>query len=84
MLQRMDSKFLMALKDHKIMSVSLMVAEEKVLAMYRVYFLPVLEGKLDGRKGRMGMKLIAEAMLLKEVQDLGNSDIFHYLDRLFA
>jgi len=72
-LKGVDSQLLMALEDYKVMPVSLMISEEKVLAVYGIYLLPVLKGELDGRKGRMGMKLIAEAMLLKESKDLGNS-----------
>jgi hypothetical protein len=74
----------MTLENDQIMAVSLMVTEEKILAMRGINLFPIFQSQLDGRKWRMGMKLIAEAMLLKEVQDLGNSDIFHYLDRLFA
>ena len=84
MLKGVDSQLLMALEDYKVMPVSLMISEEKVLAMNGIYLLPVLEGQLDCRKGRMGMKLIAEAMLLKEGKHLGNSLIFHYLAMLFA
>ena len=80
----MDGQLFMAFEDNKIMSVALMVTEKQILAMDRIYFFPILKGKLDGRKRRMSMKLITEAMLLKEGKNLGNSLIFHYLAMLFA
>jgi hypothetical protein len=80
----MDLHLLMALEDHKIVAVALMVTEEEVLAVGRVDLLPIFQRQLDGREGRMRMKLIAEAVLLKEVQDLGDSFVFHYLDMLLA
>ena len=61
-----------------------MVTEEEVLAVGRVDLLPIFQRQLDGRERRMCMKLIAEAVLLKEVQDLGDSFVFHYLDMLLA
>ena len=75
MFKRVYCQFLMTFEDHEIVAVALVVPEEKILAMDGVYILPVLQSELDGRKGRMGVKLVAEAVLLKEVQDLGNSFI---------
>jgi hypothetical protein len=49
----MDSELLMAFKDNKIMSVSFVVAEKQILAVGRVYLLPVFQGQFNGRKGRM-------------------------------
>jgi hypothetical protein len=84
MLEGMDLHFLMTFEDHEIVAVSLMITEEKVLAMGRIYFFPIFQSQLNGRKRRMGMKLIAEAMLFKEGKHLGDSFVFHYLLRLFA
>lgn len=84
MFQRMDSQFLMTLEDDEIVPVALMVTEKQVLAMSRIYLLPIFQGKFDGRKRRMGMEFIAEAMLLKKLQDFGDSRVIHHLLRLFA
>jgi hypothetical protein len=80
----MDLHLLMALEDHKIVAVALMVTKEEVLAVGRIDLLPIFQRQLDSRERRMRMKLIAEAVLLKEVQDLGDSFVFHYLDMLLA
>ena len=74
----------MALEDHEIVAVTFMVTEEEVLAEGRVDLLPIFQRQLYSRERRMCMKLIAEAVLLKEVQDLGDSFVFHYLDMLLA
>ncbi len=84
MLQRMDRELLMTFEDHEIVAVTLMVPEEKVLAVNRIDFLPIFQSKLDGRKRRMSMELIAEAMLLKEGQDLGYTCVIYHLFRLLA
>ena len=84
MLKGVDSQLLMALEDYKVMPVSLMISEEKVLAMNGIYLLPIFQSKFYGRKRRMGMKLIAEAVLLKEGKDLGDAWIFYHLFRLLA
>jgi hypothetical protein len=84
MFKRMDLHLLMTFKDNQIMSVALMIAEEKILAMSRINLLPVFQRQFDRRKWRMRMKFIAEAVLLKEVKDPGNSIVFHYLLRLLA
>jgi hypothetical protein len=57
-------------EDHQIMAVSLVIAEEQVLAMRRIYLLPILQGQLNGRKGRMRVHLISQTVLLKKVQHL--------------
>ena len=84
MLEGVDLHLLMTLEDHEIVAVAFMVTEEEVLAVGRVDLLPIFQRQLDGRERRMRMKLIAEAVLLKEVQDLGDSFVFHYLDMLLA
>ena len=80
----MDLHLLMTLEDHEIVTVALMITEEEILAVGRIYLLPIFQRQLDRRERRMRMKLIAEAVLLKEVQDLGDSFVFHYLDMLLA
>ena len=80
----MDLHLLMALEDHEIVAVTFMVTEEEVLAVGRVDLLPIFQRQLDGRERRMCMKLITEAVLLKEVQDLGDSFVLHNLDMLLA
>jgi hypothetical protein len=84
MLQGMYGKFLMTFKHNQIMAVALMVAEEQVLAVYGIDILPIFQGELYGRQRRMGMKFIAEAVLLKEVKHLGYSWIICHLLMLFA
>ena len=61
-----------------------MVAEKQILAMHGIYVLPVLQSQFDCRKRRMRMKLIAEAVLLKEVQHLGYTYVICHLLMLFA
>ena len=84
MFQGVDLHFLMAFEDYQIVTVSLMIPEEQILAMSGIDLLPIFKSQLYRRKWRMGMKLIAEAMLLKEVKDLGDSIVFHYLLMLLA
>ena len=80
----MYGKFLMTFEDHKIMPVAFVVAEKKVLAMDGIDVFPIFKGQLDRRKRGMGMKFIAETVLLKEVQDLGYAWIICHLLRLLA
>ena len=42
------------------------VPEEKVLAMSRIYILPIFECKLNGRKRRMTMSVILYSILLQK------------------
>ena len=85
MLQRMDIKIFMAFEHNQIMSVSLVIAKEEVLAVSRIYILPIFKSKFDCRKRRMNMKFILKAMILKKFENRSYFliDIFHYL-RLFA
>lgn len=83
-LKRMDGKFLMTLEDNKIMSVAFMITEEEVLAMNRIYLLPIFESKLDRRKRRMSVDLITEAMLFQKFQDLCDSFFSRHFPRLLA
>jgi hypothetical protein len=69
------------------MAVSLMVPEKEILAVGGIYILPIFKRKFDGRKRGMRMKLISEAMLFKEGNDLGYACVFsffHYLLSGFA
>lgn len=84
MFQGMDLHFLMAFEDYQIVTVTLMVTEEKILAMSGIDLFPIFQCQFYRRKRRMCMKLIAEAVLLKEGQDLGDSIVFHYLLMLLA
>ena len=84
MLEGMDGKFLMAFKDDKIMSVALVVAEKEVLAMDGIYLLPVFESELDGRKRRMPVYFISEAMLFQKVKHIFDSFFRRHHLRLFA
>ena len=84
MLERVDGHLLVALEDHQIMAVALMVAEEKVLAMNRVYVLPILQSQFDGRKRRVDMKFIIKGMILQKAEHLVYSWIACHLLRLFA
>jgi hypothetical protein len=56
----------MAIEHNKIMPVALVIPEEKVLAMSRIYILPILKRKLDGRKRRMTMSVILYPILLQK------------------
>ena len=58
MLKRMNVKIFMTFKDNQIMSVSLMITEKEILAMGRIYILPIFKSKFDCRKRRMGVKFI--------------------------
>ena len=62
----MDRQFFMTFEDYKIMSVTLMISEEQVLAVSRVDFLPIFESKLNGRKRRVVVSLIFNTVLFKE------------------
>jgi hypothetical protein len=84
MLQRMDIEGFMALEDHKVMTVSLMVAEEKVLAMYRIDVLPILKSQFYGRKRRMGIKFILKSVSFQEVQNFVYSIVSRHRLRLLA
>ena len=62
---------------YEVMSVALVVAQEEVLAVHRaaavavglVYFLPIFKSLLHGEEGRMGVDLVADAVLVQKVQD---------------
>lgn len=84
MLKRVYRKFLMTFEHYQIMAVSLMIPEKEILAVSGIYILPIFKRKLDGRKRRMGMKLISEAMLCKEGNDLGYACIFYSFHYLFT
>ena len=74
----------MALEDHQIEAVSLVIPEEEVLAVDRIDFLPIFQRQLYCRERRVCMKLLAEAMLLKEVEHLGYTWVIYHLLRLLA
>jgi hypothetical protein len=74
----------MTLEDHQIVAVSLVVSEEEILAVDRINVLPIFQCQLDCRERRMRMKLIAEAVLLKEVKHLGYTWVIYHLLRLLA
>jgi len=80
----MDIERFMTLEDHEVMTVSLMVAEEKVLAMNRVDILPILESQFYGRKRRMGMEMILQSVFFQEAQDFIDSTVSCHRLRLFA
>ena len=56
----------MTFEDYKIMPVALVVAEEQILAVGRVDFLPILKRKLDCGKRGMIMSLVFNTVFLKE------------------
>jgi hypothetical protein len=66
LLQCVDTQFLMAIEHNKIMPVALVIPEEKILAMSRIYILPIFECKLNGRKRRMTMSVILYPILLQK------------------
>ena len=81
----MYGKFLMAFEYNQIMPVAFVITEEEVLAVDRIYLLPLFQRQLYRRKRRMSMKFIAQAVLLEEVQYPGYSWIIgHHFDRLLA
>jgi hypothetical protein len=80
----MDSQLLMAFKDHQIVTVSLMITEKEILAMDRIYLLPIFKSKLDCRERRMGMQFILQSMFIKMGQHLVYSWNSCHLFRLFA
>ena len=80
----MNGQFLMTFKYGKIVPVAFVITEKQILAVYGIDILPIFQGELYGRQRRMGMKFIAEAVLLKEVKHLGYSWIICHLLMLFA
>ena len=66
----------MTFEHHQIMAVSLMVAEEEVLAMF--------QGQFDGRKRWMDMEFIIKGMLLQKTEHIIYSWIACHLLMLFA
>ena len=80
----MDRHLLMTFEHHQIMAVSLMVAEEEVLAMDRIYVLPIFQGQFDGRKRWMDMEFIIKGMLLQKTEHIVYSWIACHLLMLFA
>ena len=83
-LERVDGEFLMAFEYHKVMPVSLMVAEKEILAVDRIEILPVFQGKFYGRKRRMDMQFIFHPMLLEKAEDSVYSFVSGHLLKLFA
>ena len=84
MFKGMDLHFLMTFEHHKIMTVSLVIAEKQILAMGGIYLLPIFKCELDGRKRRMCMKLVVKAMIFKEGQNLVDTWVSCHLLMLFA
>ena len=66
------------------MTVTLVVAEEEILAMYRIYLLPVFESLLYCRERRVCMKFIAESMLFKKAQNFSYTWVICHLLKLLA
>ena len=84
MFKRMDLHFLMAFEYHKVMPVSLMVAEKEVLAVDGIEILPVFQGEFYRRKRRMDMQFIFHPMLLEKAEDSVYSFVSGHLLKLFA
>lgn len=74
----------MTLKDNQIVTVSLMVSEEQILAMGGINLLPILQCQFYRRKRRMGMEFIFKSVPLKELKNLIYSSVTCHLLRLFA
>ena len=64
----MDAELLMAFEHYQIVSVALMIAEEQILAVGRIYFLPVFKSKLYCRQRRVCVVLVFYAIVLEECQ----------------
>jgi hypothetical protein len=62
----------MAFEYNKIVPVSLVVPEEQILAMCRVDYFPVFQGHFYGRKRRVCMIGIFNAVFFEEGQNLFN------------
>ena len=62
----MDRELLVALKDHQIVSVTLVVAEKQILAMGRVNLFPVLQSQFDSWERWMVMCLEGYTVIFKE------------------
>ena len=84
MFEGMDRQFLMTLENHQIMAVSFMVSEEEILAVDRIYLLPVFKSQLDRGERRMGMEFIFQTVLLKMAEDFIYSGCSCHLFRLLA
>ena len=68
MLQGVDIKVFVTLETHQIVAVPFVIAEEQVLAMQGINVLPILQRFLYGRKRRMIMHLIRNAVAVQPVQ----------------
>lgn len=84
MLEGVDCHLLMTFEDHQIMTVTLMVAEEEILAMDGIYVLPVFKGQFDCRKRRVRMELVCQSMLFKMSEHLVYSRVACHLLMLLA
>ena len=61
----MNVEVLVALETDEIMPIALVVAEKQILAMRRIYVLPVCKGFLDGKKWRMIMDLVSNPVCIQ-------------------
>ena len=59
---------LLAVEDHQIVAVALMVAEDEGLAVLRAILTPLLTGNLDGRRLGMLIYRIFYAVRVKEIE----------------
>jgi hypothetical protein len=66
-------KTLVTIKDDKVVTVALVVAEEEVLAVNRIDIFPIFKRQFDCREWRMSMEFIGQVMIFEEFQDLINS-----------
>ena len=68
-LQIMDGQRLLAVEYNEIVPVTLVVAEEEVLAMLRAVVVPVLAGDLDGRGLGVFVPRVADPVGIEPVED---------------
>ena len=64
----MNGKGLPAIIGNEVMTVSFMVAEEKVLAMGGRSLPPIRQGRLNGRNGRMAVKFKRDSVKIEKTQ----------------
>ena len=64
----MDVKHLVALEDHEIVAVSLVVAKKEVLAVLRAVFVPILACNFDCWRLGVSVKRVFDLLLLQKIE----------------
>jgi hypothetical protein len=65
----MDGQFLMTFEYYKIVPIAFMIPEKQVLAVGRIYFLPIFQRKFNCRQWRMSMEFITQMVFFKKFEN---------------